>query len=575
MRSTLITAVVAFALTFTPVAPREDAAIAQLARELTGRAAPSMWDDLEGSLVRERILVLSEDATAEETRWAKQFLEKLHAVDKPKLSADDVVTWELLKWEAELIAGRGEFFWLESPITPYASPLRTVTSRFTAARLETTEQRQRYLDGLHRLVPFAAHIQAKLAGQLGRGIVLPAAQIDNVVPFIRTFAVGAEQSPFAIAEARLVTLPVAEKAAFARAVTDAIANHVAPAFERLAAFTDGAYRAGAAKGVGLGQYRGGDRYYRFLARQHTSLDLTPQQIHEIGLAEVARLERELDAVRHQVQFKGTLAEFRSFLKTDRRFIPASADQIGERLMAAAERIEPKISAWFSERPKAGYGAQRLAPALEPLMTYGYYQAPTTANPKGYYLYNGLGLQDRSLLNVAALSYHELVPGHHFQIALTKENTRLSTFRQRAGYTAYLEGWGEYASDLAGEMGMYTDPYDRAGRLSMDLFLSTRLVVDTGMNALGWSRDRAMEYMREHTFESETQIRTESLRYSTDLPGQALAYKLGSRGIRELRESLRRELGSRFDIKRFHEAVLAHGAMPIAVLERHVRRQMTK
>jgi uncharacterized protein (DUF885 family) len=245
--------------------------------------------------------------------------------------------------------------------------------------------------------------------------------------------------------------------------------------------------------------------------------------------------------------------------------------MGEALMAAARRIEPKLAEWFGTRPKAPYGVRRLSPALEPVMTYGFYQRPTPQEPGGYYMFNGSKLEERSMLNAAALSYHELVPGHHFQVALTQENPRLSAFRKNAAYTAFLEGWGEYASDLAGDMGMYTDPYDRAGRLSMDLFLSTRLVVDTGMNALGWSRDRAMDYMRAHTFESETQIRTETLRYSADMPGQALAYKMGSRTIRELRERMRQRLGARFDVRRFHETVLMHGSMPLGVLERHVER----
>ena len=190
------------------------------------------------------------------------------------------------------------------------------------------------------------------------------------------------------------------------------------------------------------------------------------------------------------------------------------------------------------------------------------------------MYNGSRLEERSILNAAALAYHELVPGHHFQIVLARENMRLPRFRRETMYTAFTEGWGEYASDLAGEMGMYEDPYDRAGRLSMDLFLTTRLVVDTGMNALGWPRERAMAFMREHTLESEAQIATETLRYSTDIPGQALAYKLGSRTIRQLRERMRARLGPAFDVRRFHQIVLGSGAMPLGVLERHVERSMT-
>jgi uncharacterized protein (DUF885 family) len=371
----------------------------------------------------------------------------------------------------------------------------------------------------------------------------------------------------------LEAVPSAARSEFADAVRTTITDRVGPAFARLAAFVGDTYRTRATDAVGVGRLPDGDAYYRFLIRLHTGLDLTPQQIHDIGLQEVARLEQELDRTRQQAGFTGTLAEFRHYLRTDARFFPTTPEQIGERLMAAAARIEPKLKEWFIERPNAPYGAKRLSRDLEPVMTYGYYQMPTPQAPTGNYMFNGSKLEERSLLNVAALSYHELVPGHHFQVALRQENDRLSRFRKNASYTVYLEGWGEYASDLAGEMGMYADPYDRAGRLSMDLFLSTRLVVDTGMNALGWTRDRAMAYMREHTFESETQIGTETLRYSSDLPGQALAYKLGSRGIRELRERMRVRLGTRFDVRRFHQAVLGYGAMPLNVLEQHVERML--
>jgi len=168
----------------------------------------------------------------------------------------------------------------------------------------------------------------------------------------------------------------------------------------------------------------------------------------------------------------------------------------------------------------------------------------------------------------AVIYHELVPGHHFQIALQRENDTLNPYRRNSGFTAFTEGWAEYASDLAGEMGMYSDPYARAGRLAMDLFLSTRLVLDTGMNALGWSRERGIAYMREHTFESDLQIDTETLRYSADYHGQALAYKLGARKFHELRDRTAREQGAKFDLPAFHAWLLRAGSMPLTVLEGH-------
>jgi uncharacterized protein (DUF885 family) len=579
LRYLTVPAVALLAL-FTAAAPlatsgqQPHAELARLAEEFRARSGPGFWGDTEGPLVRERPRVLSAAAAEEDARWAAAFLERVEAVSPDALSHEDWITWSLLRWEADLGAAHGEFYWYEVPIAPYSTPLRTVATGFATAGLSTAEERLRYLDGLHQLPTMLAQIETKLRGQMARGIVLPSAQVEAIVPMIRSFAAASTTSPFAVPPARLEIVPPDARERFAASVGEAILTAVNPAFERLATFVDGPYRRQTGDAVGLGNYPGGDRFYRFLIRLHTGLDLTPQQIHDIGLKEVARLEQELDAARRDAKFGGSLEEFRTFLKTDRRFFPTRPEEMGEALMAAAARIEPTIGKWFVERPAAPYGVRRLAPALEPVMTYGYYQRPRPPQePGGYYLFNGSKLDERSMLNAAALSYHELVPGHHFQIALTLENDSLSEFRRNAMYTAFVEGWAEYASDLAGEMGMYADPYDRAGRISMDLFLSTRLVVDTGMNALGWSRARAMDYMRAHTFESETQIQTESLRYSTDLPGQALAYKMGSRTIRELRERMRTELGPSFDIRRFHQAVLAHGAMPLGVLEQHVERAM--
>ena len=352
-------------------------------------------------------------------------------------------------------------------------------------------------------------------------------------------------------------------------VDAALAAVVAPAVERLASYIDGPYRAKAPPDVGLAQYPNGRAYYEFLIRRHTSLSLTPEQIHEIGLAEVNRLEAELEKVRRDAGFSGTLAEFHAYLRNDRRFKATSAQDIGDRMMAAIRRIEPQVREFFPLQPKAPYGVKRLDPSLEQSMTYGYYQQPAGSERGGYYMFSAYKPEERSILMAEATIYHELVPGHHFQIALQRENDALIPYRRTAGFTAFTEGWAEYASDLAGEMGMYSDPYQRAGRLAMDLFLSTRLVVDTGMNALGWSREKALAFMREHTFESDLQIDTESLRYSADYQGQALAYKLGSRTFHELRDQAKRELGAKFDLPTFHAYVLRAGAMPLSVLERHV------
>ena len=219
----------------------------------------------------------------------------------------------------------------------------------------------------------------------------------------------------------------------------------------------------------------------------------------------------------------------------------------------------------NEKPRSLSDVRRLDPRFEGAMTFGYYQKPTPSDSMGHYFYNGSKLEERSLLMAAPLVYHELIPGHHFQFNLTTENTALPLNRRDLEFTAYTEGWGEYASQLAGEMGMYEDPYERYGRLGMEMFLACRLVVDTGMNYYRWPRSRAMRFMREHALESETQIDTETLRYSVDLPGQALAYKMGAIEIIRLRERLRDTFGVRFYLKAFHTAVMESGALPLTVL----------
>lgn len=513
---------------------------------------------------------LSIEEARERARIASGVAARLAAIDTRALSHDDWITHALLTFEAELERDAAQHFWLDFRVTPYASPLaRTLMARFAAMPVATAADRLAYLDALYQLPSAIAAHDARLRSQLARAIVLPEAELALVVPFVRSIVADPASSVFAVPPAKLAAVPGEARERFRAAVDEAIRSLIVPAVERLAAFIDGPYRARAVQAVGISQYPGGAAYYQHLIRRHTSLGLTPAAIHQIGLDEIARLERQLDDVRRSTGFSGSLDAFRRYLKTDPRFFAHSSDEFGERMMAAIRRIEPRVGAYFLTTPKAPYGVLRLDPALEPSMTYGFYQLPSPDEPRGLYRFNGSNPRAKSTLMMAALIYHELVPGHHFQMGIRNERTDLSPFRRRAQYTSYTEGWAEYASDLAGEMGMYADPYDRAGRLAMDLFLASRLVVDTGMNALGWTRERAMQYMRDHTFEAGVQIETETLRYSTDLPGQALAYKMGSLKIRELRTKAEAALGSAFDLRRFHEHVLKAGPLPIAVLEQHV------
>jgi uncharacterized protein (DUF885 family) len=405
--------------------------------------------------------------------------------------------------------------------------------------------------------------------QLYKGIILPKEMFTMVIPFLKYLLVKGDQSPLFVKDDRLSLIDESEARAFQKTIENHINTKVYPALLEYGEFIRGEYHDQAPDAVGLWQYPGGKDYYAHLVKVNTTLDLSPEEIHQIGLDEVKKIEARIEMIKESLGFEGTLAEFRKFLKTDQRFFPKTPEEIEKKLMSFVELMGARIPDYFSAVPEAPYGVKRLAAELEGSMTFGYYQMPTIQDAKGYYMYNGSKLQERSLLMAEALIYHELVPGHHFHIASQIENEKIPEFRKYFLPNAFNEGWAEYSAWLGLEMGFFEDPYSLIGRHLLDMMLATRLVVDTGMNYFGWPRTKAVQFMREHMIESETQIYTESLRYSVRTPAQALGYKLGSIKMMELRAKAENELGDKFDIKRFHQAVLGNGAMPLFLLEKHI------
>ncbi|HYS53244.1 MAG TPA: DUF885 domain-containing protein [Thermoanaerobaculia bacterium] len=467
-----------------------------------------------------------------EAEFARSIVQRLDRIDTSGLSPEDRLTFEILRWENQLAVDGLPYFWYRFQVTPYSFRNLGIQQVFTMQRLSDAD-RKRLLNELPRVVDQMIEV---LRQQRERGIVLPRAEV-----------------------------PLA-KQTIVRAIPDD------PSLKRLA---ESLSEANAPESIGLSQYPGGDAAYRYFVRARTTIGMTPQQIHDLGLREVERINREMQQVRDTLGFKGTKAEFHQFLKGDPRFFAKTPEEVGDRLTGYLHKIEPHVPQFFSRVPKARYDVQRLDPALEGGITFGYYQPPTATDPVGHYYYNGSHLNERNLLFAPALIAHELVPGHHFQIARQEENEDLPRFRRENFDTAYIEGWGEYAAALGNDMGIYDDPYDRYGRLMMDMMLSVRLVVDTGMNAFGWSRERAAAFMRENTLLSETEIATETLRYAVDMPAQALAYKIGSLKMMELRRKAEQQLGPRFDIRQFHEWIIGSGSKPLPILEEHIRAEMRR
>jgi len=487
------------------------------------------------------------------------------------LSDEDRRSKSVMSWLAARGVEASPFFWFTSNRTPYSSPVTGVHRLFGALPLANAADRSRYLALIWQYPALIDTIRKKLEGQVARRLVLPKPELALVVPLWRSFLKPPRQSPVWVDSTRLTAASPGERTAFEGELERLITNEVNPRLERLIEYIEGPYAAAAPSRVGLWRYARGREYYRYLVRFHTTMTLTPEEVFATGKREIDSLTKELDRVRQATGFQGTLTEFKQSLRTDPRFFVSTPEEVGRRLDGFAAQMETKLDSLFGRRSKAPYGTARLAPELEPNMTYGFYDEPKPARPKGIYFFNGSKLNERNLAMAEGLTYHELVPGHHFQITLNLENRDLPRFRQDLYLTAHGEGWGDYSSMLGADAGLYQDPYSRAGRLMMEMMLGNRLALDAGMSYFGWTLERARQFMREHTLETETQIATETLRYGVDMPGQALAYRMGSLAFRRFRERARHALGDRFDIRRYHDFVLSVGPLPMDVLSQEVDR----
>jgi uncharacterized protein (DUF885 family) len=354
------------------------------------------------------------------------------------------------------------------------------------------------------------------------------------------------------------------------AAAEAFEGGVRQAFAKMhEAFVD-EYLPAARESVAQSELPDGEAWYAWLVREQTSTDLTPREIHELGLREVARIRAEMEKVKTAAGFEGTMQEFFTFLRTDPRFYFTKKEDLLAATRDIMKRADPELMALFGKLPRATYGVIPIPEYSEKSQTTAYYQRSSVKGGRpGYYFVNTYALNTRPKWEMEALSLHEAVPGHHLQISLAQEIEGLPEFRRMGGYTAFTEGWGLYSESLGEEMGFYKDPYSKFGQLTYQMWRAVRLVVDTGLHAFGWSRQQAIDYFKENAPKTENDITVEIDRYIV-MPGQALAYKLGELKLKELRAYATAELGAKFDIRAFHDEVLRHGAVSLDVLETQVK-----
>ena len=347
-----------------------------------------------------------------------------------------------------------------------------------------------------------------------------------------------------------------------------ITDVVIPSYVKLLNFFENSYYPNCRDTIGISDIENGSQYYELIARQFTTTELTPDEIHNIGLSEVSRIKNEMFKIMDQVQWNGSFDEFLNFLRTDSQFYFETSEELFTEYLATSKRIDPLMVKLFKNLPSMPYGLKPIPMESAPDTTTAYYQRPAADGSRaGYYYVNLYMPEVRPKYEIEALSLHEAMPGHHLQIAYTME-LDLPNFRKYGGYTAFIEGWGLYAESLGEDLGMYKDPYSKFGQLTYEMWRAVRLVVDTGMHYKGWSRQQAIEYFLDNAAKTKQDVINEIDRY-INWPGQALAYKIGELKIKELRAISENKLGDRFDIKEFHHEVLRHGGIPLYVLEENI------
>jgi uncharacterized protein (DUF885 family) len=499
-------------------------------------------------------------------------LARLKKFDRAQLSAADQLNYDLFKKDLEQDIEGAKFRSYLMPITQRGG-IQTLDELGDRLRFDTLKDFEDWIARL-RALPVLMDQNLALMKEGARAHVMWPKIVLNRVPaqIDKQLVAKPDDSPFFKPFKKFPdAISAADRERLTKAAQEAITSAVLPSFQKLKKYFVDEYLPAAFEEVGVWKMPQGGDYYAYLARRHTTTDLTPQQIHEKGLSEVARIKAEMETIKGKVGFQGTLPEFFTKLRTDPQFFYKTPEELLEAYRALAKRIDPNLVKVFKTLPRTPYGVTPIPDKIAPDTTTAYYNQPAADGSRaGLYFVNLYKPETRPKWEMMALSLHESVPGHHLQIALAQELGDIPKFRRYGGFTAFVEGWGLYSESLGQEMGMYDDPYSKFGQLTYEMWRAVRLVVDTGMHSMKWDRQKAIDYFMENAPKAENDIVNEIDRYIS-MPGQALAYKIGELKIKELRERARREIGDGFDVREFHDAVLLSGAVPLDVLEQNVTR----
>jgi len=497
--------------------------------------------------------------------------ERLASIDRSALSPEDQVNYDMFGRDVTDARAEHAFGTHRMSLTTDSGFHIAFARLPNLAPLATATDYDHYIARLRAFPTYVEQQIALMRSGIEAGFTLPRVVLEGYEVTIASHVVDdpAKSVFYAPFRAFPSSVPKPERARIEATGRAAITEAVVPGYRTFLEFMTGEYIPGSRATTGASDLPDGRAYYEHLVRHFTTLDVTPEQVHEIGLAEVKRIRTEMEEIVRQVGFQGSFAEFLEHLRTDPRFYAKTPDELLKQAAWIAKRMDGKLPALFKTLPRQPYGIEPVPDHLAPKYTGGrYVGAPLGGRRAGHYWVNTYALENRPLYTLEALTLHEAVPGHHLQNALSQELEGLPSFRRYGGISAYGEGWGLYSEWLGLEVGFYTDPYSNFGRLTYEMWRACRLVVDTGLHALGWTRQQTLDYLAANTALSHHEIRTETDRYIS-WPGQALAYKIGELKIQELRREAEKALGSRFDVREFHDVILGSGPVPLPVLEKLV------
>jgi uncharacterized protein (DUF885 family) len=497
------------------------------------------------------------------------FLQQLREIDKTQLSAANNINYQLLAWVLETSIEGMRLNTERIPFNTFSSFFAGALQASHGVPMTTEADYRAYIARIGEFPRYFRENIENMREGIRTGFVLPKIIIDGVLPTVQAQVYDNPEmsSLFEPIAAVSTRLPVAVQEQLRSDARQAITLYAVPAFRELVEFLEEEYYPAASEGLAAEELSNGEAFYAHQIKVYTTrTDLSADQIHNIGLAEVARIRLEMDEVIADTGFNGSFEEFTNFLRSDPQFYASDAQQLLKEAAFVAKKIDYVMPEFFGRLPRVPYGVVPVPDEIAPnYTTASYNSGPVGGTRGGAYWVNTFALDQRPLYELPALTLHEAVPGHHQQTAIARELEDLPPFRRELYFSAFGEGWGLYSEKLGIEMGIYQTAYEHFGRLSYEMWRACRLVIDTGIHAQGWTRQRALDYLSDNTSLSAANVRAEVDRYIS-WPGQALAYKLGEMKISELRQRAEEELGDAFDIRSFHDALLGQGSLPLDLLE---------